>query len=206
MRYGMVIDTKKCIGCFACAVACKSHNNLPNKVWWNRIECVGGEFYDTPSGTYEDGNLSMHYVPITCQHCDKALCVEVCPTGASYKDPDTGIVGIDSEICIGCGTCLTGCPYDVRTLYVEELEYTVDFPVGDWDAPEHVPNTMSKCTFCANRLGRDEVPMCMDICLARARYWGDWDDPKSDVNKYLAGKEYTKLLEEAGSSPNTCYI
>jgi molybdopterin-containing oxidoreductase family iron-sulfur binding subunit len=202
----MVIDTKKCIGCFACAVACKSHNNLPNNVWWNRIECVGGDFYDTPSGTYEEGNLAMHYTPITCQHCEKPLCVSVCPTGASYKDPDTGIVGIDYDTCIGCGTCLTGCPYGVRTLYEEALEYYVDFPVGDWDAPEHKPNTVGKCTYCANRIGRDEVPMCMDICPARARYWGDWDDPESAVNKYVAGKEYTLLLEDEGTEPNTRYI
>lgn len=206
MRYGMVIDVKSCIGCFACAVCCKAHNNLPNEVWWNRIVCENGNFHDVPSGSFETGDLKMSFTPVTCQHCDKPLCVAACPTGASFIDDETGIVGIDNEVCIGCGTCLSACPYDVRRLYKEELEYYVDFPVGDADAPVHVPNTMSKCTFCANRIARGEVPSCMDLCPARARYFGDLDDPTSDASKYLEGREYFQLLTEAGSEPRTYYV
>ena len=204
MRYGMVIDTNRCIGCQACTVACKSKNNLPDTMWWSRVDCVGGDFYDTPRGTFESG-LSMHYVPVTCQHCSMPACMGVCPTGAIIKRDD-GIVEQDSEACIGCDLCTAACPYSVRTLNSEEPEFFVDFPLGDWDAPEHVPNTVEKCSFCANRIERGEKPACMLLCPGRARFWGDLDDPTSEASVYLAGKQASFLLEDKGTKPNCYYI
>ncbi|MDR2715193.1 MAG: 4Fe-4S dicluster domain-containing protein [Coriobacteriaceae bacterium] len=201
----MVVDTKRCIGCFACTVACKSKNNLPNDMLWNRVETVGGDFMDTPSGTFATG-LSLSYLPVACQHCDNPFCVEVCPTGASYKDEQTGRVLIDHEVCIGCKTCMVACPYEVRQYNENEPEYYLDFPLGDFDAPAHVANTVEKCTFCANRVDRGEKPSCMMLCPARARFWGDLDDPASDVSRLIEGKETYRLLEEKGSEPNCYYI
>ena len=98
-RYGMVIDTKKCIGCHVCAMACKTENNLPNDVWWNRIFTDnGGEMgFDMVGGSYPD-NLQFGYIPVACQHCENPACVKVCPVGATYKDPETGVVRQDYDI------------------------------------------------------------------------------------------------------------
>ena len=205
MRLAMAIDTTKCIGCHACSVACKSNNNLPQDIWWNRVDTDGGESPDTARGTYPS-DLHWRYLPINCQHCSKPLCVAVCPTGASQQDNDTGIVSIDNEACIGCGACLEACPYDVRTLVGKSPGYAVDFPLGEWDAPKHIPDTMTKCTFCKNRLDRESIPACMELCLGRARYWGDLEDPTSEINQYLEGKNYEFLHEDSGSEPNVFYI
>ena len=204
MKFGMAIDVTRCIGCHTCSVACKMSNNLPEEVWWNNVRTEGGDAPDTASGSYP-GELSMNYWPVNCQHCANPACVDVCPTGASMKRED-GIVTVDADTCIGCGSCIAACPYSVRTLYEQEPTFSMDFAVGDWDAPAHKQGTVGKCTGCANRVDRGEAPACMDLCPARARFWGDLDDPNSDVSKFLAGKQAVRLLEDAGTEPNVYYV
>lgn len=204
MRYGMAIDLTLCFGCTECAVACKSNNNLPNGVWWNRVHTEGGAHDDTAKGTYPD--LSMRHFPVSCQHCANPACEAVCPTGATSRNPETGIVSVDAEECIGCGSCIEACPYQVRVLNVGEPAYAVDFMLGDYDAPKHMANTVEKCTFCANRLDRGEMPACMELCPGRARYWGDLDDPESDVRRAMEGRETMRLLEDAGTEPSVYYL
>lgn len=203
MRYGMAIDTKLCFGCTACAVACKSNNNLPDGVWWNRVETDGGAYMDTARGTYP--NLEMSHYPIGCQHCANPACVAVCPTGASYQRED-GIVAVDAEKCIGCESCIQACPFDVRTLNAATPSFAVDFALGDYDAPQHVGNTVEKCTFCANRIDRGEMPACMELCPGRARHWGDLDDPDSDVSRAIAGRKTMRLQEDKGTEPSVYYL
>lgn len=103
----MLVDTKRCIACNSCAVACKVENNLPKDVWWNRVMTVGGPHLDAPSGTYP--NLEMYNVTVACQHCENPACVKVCPVGATYKDPETGVVRQDYDKCIGCRMCCITC-------------------------------------------------------------------------------------------------
>ena len=91
-------------------------------------------------------------------------------------------------------------------LIEEEPAYVVDFSLGDWDAPKHVANTVEKCTFCTHRLDRGDKPACMELCPGRARYWGDLDDPNSEINAFLEGKDYERLLEDAGTEPNVFYV
>lgn len=203
-RYGMLIDTTKCIGCKACLTACKSKNNLSNDVWWSRIDQIGGSTYDCPSGTKEEG-LVLEFMPITCQHCAKPLCVAACSTGASYQRED-GIVLVDHETCIGCGSCIPACPYDVRVLIEDEPEYFLDFAIGEWDAPEHKAGVTEKCTFCNNRIDRGVKPACMWCCPGRARFWGDLDDPQSEISQYMLDKEVYQYLEENGTDPQCFYI
>lgn len=203
-RYAMAIDLSNCIACHACSVACKSNNNLPNEVWYNNVVTDGGDYMDTARGTYPNDLHRIHY-PINCQHCSNPICVGVCPTGASYQRED-GIVLVNAEECIGCNACSDACPYDVRTMITDEPEYAVDFPLGDWDAPKHISGTVEKCSFCANRLDRGAIPACMENCPGRARYWGDIDDPESDISEFLEGREYDFLLEEEGTKPNIYYV
>lgn len=203
-HYGMAIDLARCIGCHTCATACKMANNLPKNVHFNRVRTVGGDSVDTAAGEY--GANTMSFLPVQCQHCENPACLDVCPTGATTKDEETGIVSVDSELCIGCESCIKACPYEgVRTL-IKSPEYYLEVMVGEYDAPPHKGGTVEKCTFCKNLIDRDEVPACMQLCPGRARYWGDLDDPESAVSKAIEGRETMFLQEEAGTKPSVYYL
>lgn len=200
-RYGMAVDTTRCSACNACSMTCKVENNLPDGVWWNEGKTEGGEVRYTPAGEYPN-NLSMTYYTLACQHCSNPACVSVCSVDATYRDPDTGIVMQDNELCIGCKLCVEACPYQVRTYYDDEPTWALDFPVGDAEAPIHEKKSVTKCTFCVHRVNRDENPACVDICPAQARIFGDLDDPDSEVSQKLATREYKQLMEDQGTGPN----
>lgn len=200
----MAIDLNRCFGCQTCAIACKVANNLPKNLLYNRVLTVGGASMDCAAGQYP--NCELGYLPMQCQHCENPACVDVCPTGASQRRED-GIVWIDGEMCIGCKSCMTACPYEgVRTYADGEPEYYLDMAVGEFDAPVHKDGIVEKCTFCYNLVDRGEVPACMQLCPGRARFWGDLDDPESEVSKYLASHEGHLLQEEDGTAPKIYYI
>lgn len=204
MQYGMVIDLSRCIGCHTCSVACKQANNLPNDIWWNRVLTVGGDAMDTAAGTYPNNDLQ--YITINCQHCENPACAKACPVGATYKRTEDGVVMQDYDKCIGCRMCMVACPYNARSFNWKKPDYYVEHAVGEFDAPVHQYNVVEKCTFCANRVARGEPPACMVLCPGRARYWGDLDDPDSDVSKALQGRQYVRLLEDKGTGPNVYYL
>ena len=104
MLYGMVIDLNKCMGCQTCATSCKLANNLPVGTWWNKVYTEGLTTADCAAGTYP--NCTLQHWPVACQHCAKPECVAVCPTGATSKDEETGIVTVDNSICLGCKSCI----------------------------------------------------------------------------------------------------
>jgi molybdopterin-containing oxidoreductase family iron-sulfur binding subunit len=144
----------------------------------------------------------MTYYTLACQHCSNPACVPVCPVEATYRRTEDGIVIQDNELCIGCKLCVEACPYQARTFYDEEPQWLLDFPVGDIDAPVHEKNFVTKCTFCVHRIDRGDRPACIDICPAQARFFGDMDDPDSDISKLLESREYTQLMTEMGTGPN----
>ncbi len=204
-RYGFVIDSKSCISCHSCAVACKVENNLPDTIWWNRILTDGGPNMDTPAGTYP--NLIIRNIPMACQHCDNPACVKVCPVGATYKDPETGVVRQDYDKCIGCRMCMSACPYTgVRSFNWEEPQYAIGQPMGSLDIPQHQKQVVEKCTMCWHRLAQGEKPACIDPCPARIRFWGDFDDPSSEVSQLIREREYQHLLPEQGTKPSVYYL
>ena len=203
-RLGMVIDTKKCIACNSCAVACKIENNLPNGIWWNRVMSVGGPNLDSPSGEYP--HLKMDNITLACQHCENPACVKVCPVGATYKDPDTGVVRQDYDKCIGCRMCMAAGPYNARVFNWEEPVRDPDFNYGDKDVPVRTKGVMEKCTMCKERTDRGDEPMCVVCCPTKARTFGDLDDPNSEVSRMIREKHAYVLLEEQGTRPQVHYF
>lgn len=204
-HYGFAIDTARCIGCHTCAVACRIENNIPRFTWWNRVVMTDGDELDTAEGEYP--NTKMGFMTIACQHCENPACVKVCPVGATYKDPETGVVHQDYDKCIGCRMCMAACPYTgVRSFNWDEPSYTVGFPTGDPRAKNHQKHVVEKCVMCSHRLARGEEPACVEMCPARARTWGDLDDSESEVSKAIASREYKQLLPEEGTRPSVYYL
>jgi len=206
-RYGMAVDVRRCIGCNACTISCKSANNVPEGNLWTRCIVEGSDEIEPDVPLGEMPNPHMRWVTVGCQHCSKPACVEACPTGATWKDEETGIVRQDYDKCIGCQMCVAACPYEgVRSYNEGDPKYAMAFATGDADTPAHQANVVEKCTFCHQRVERGEVPACMDLCPARARFWGDLDDPESEISKLVASREYMQLLPEMGTEPNVFFL
>ncbi len=202
-RYAMVVDLARCVGCQTCAIQCKLENNVPLGLAWNRVLTMGGQQIDTPNGTYP--NLEMYHLPLACQHCDDPACVKVCPVGATYQRPD-GIVLVNWDQCIGCRYCITACPYGARVFNWGNPQHVPDFQVGSSAVPERVRGVVEKCTFCVHRVDKGLDPACVVSCPARARFFGDINDPESQVSKLVRERGGYQLLPEMGTDPRVYYL
>jgi Fe-S-cluster-containing dehydrogenase component len=201
-RLGLVIDLDTCVGCQACVVHCKEWNTssgasalsdtdpygeAPSGAWLNRVH--GFELDDSASG----GCGSTVHFPRSCLHCENAACVTVCPTGASYKRAEDGIVLVDESKCIGCGLCAWACPYGAREM-------------------DRVARVMKKCTLCVDRIYNENLPVeerepaCVRTCPARARHFGDLGDPESDVSLLVAERGGVALMPELDYRPTNRYL
>ncbi|MCL4529133.1 MAG: 4Fe-4S dicluster domain-containing protein [Chloroflexi bacterium] len=202
-HYVMVIDLQACTGCNTCSVACKQENNLPENVWWTEVLTLGSDGNDMPAGVYPE--LTMDYLPMGCQHCANAPCVEVCPSTATYR-LETGVVVQDPSLCIGCRYCMMVCPFTgVRVFSEDQQPYATSFPTGS-NPMIHRPKTVEKCTFCAHRLERGLEPACVETCPMRARTFGDISDPTSEVSELLRTRSHFQLLIEKGTEPSVYYL
>lgn len=223
--YAMVIDLQRCTGCGACAIVCKNENNVPEGICWARyVSETKGKF----------PHVRFEFMPTLCNHCAKAPCVKVCPTGAMHK----GIGGItmhNPDICIGCRYCIAACPYGVPyfnlrkphqfwrntepliancTPSPQEVAQTVGSDVIPYYNPARAETyagirpkgVVEKCTFCDHRIVKGEMPYCVDACPARARIFGDLDDPNSEVSRLLNKFKPFRLKEELGTEPRVFYI
>ncbi|MFN3805014.1 MAG: 4Fe-4S dicluster domain-containing protein [Pyrobaculum sp.] len=179
-RLAHLWDQSRCVLCGACIASCNAANyrssTRENETWgWMRS--------NIKRFTIETGPRPMLFL-IQCQHCDKAPCVTVCPTGASYRDPTDGLVKINPNLCIGCKYCMVACPYEARWL----------------DDETGLPR---KCMAgeCLSRVKAGLQPVCVEVCPAGARAFGDIDDPNSEISKRLARSRYIRLLEDKGTEP-----
>lgn len=176
-NYGFVIDNRKCIGCHACSVACKSENEVPlgvSRTWVKYVE----------TGVYP--HARRHFQVTRCNHCANPPCARICPTEAMYQRAD-GIVEFDPSVCIGCKACMQACPYDA--IYID---------------PES--NTAAKCHYCAHRTDIGLEPACVVVCPEHAIIAGDINDPHSEISQLLATQDVTVRKPEQGTAPKLFYI
>ncbi len=177
MKYGFVIDNRKCIGCHACTVACKAEHDVPlgvNRTWVKYVE--KGAFPDT----------RRFFSVMRCNHCEDAPCETICPVSAIYTRSD-GIVDFDSERCIGCKACIQGCPYDA--IYID--------PRSD---------TAAKCNYCAHRVEVNLQPPCVVVCPVQAIVAGDLDDADSEIARLTRLLPIQVRKPEKGTVPKVFYI
>jgi len=177
MKYGFIIDNRKCIGCHACTTACKSEHDVAvgvNRTYVKQVE--KGEF----------PNTRRIFSVMRCNHCTDAPCVEICPVEALYTRDD-GIVDFDNNRCIGCKSCMQACPYDA--LYID---------------PDN--NTAAKCNYCAHRVDVGRAPACVDVCPEHAIIAGDMDNPNTEISLLLAREQVIVRKPEKGTKPNLFYI
>ncbi len=172
VRWGMLIDTTKCAeGCDACVRACDEEFGLSTS---DRPEIDAHYIRKLDIRDKQTGRT--YSLPMLCQHCEHPPCVDVCPTGASFKRAD-GMVLVDKHTCIGCRYCMMACPYKARSFIHEELK----------DQVPHAPRgkgTVESCTFCAHRVDRDGTPACVEACAAeghRAMVFGDLNQANSEI-------------------------
>lgn len=185
VQNGMVIDTTRCMGCQTCVVSCKVSNATPAGLYWGRVRSKDGDVVYQATGTFPNAKLAFR--PELCNHCTSPACVATCPTGAMHKREEDGAVVVDTEACIGCGTCVKSCPYEIPQLDEEASK-------------------SSKCTLCYERTAVGELPWCVLSCPGKARIFGDLNDPNSEVSKYLAEKKAVPLHEEFGTEPSVYYV
>lgn len=199
MRYGMVIDLKRCIGCYACVIACKEEHGTPPGIFYTRV-------YDEESGTFP--RVSKRFIPVLCNHCQTAPCEQVCPTGATYRTPE-GAVLVDSQQCIGCRYCFVACPYHNRFFLrngVLKGYYGQPTPYEAAKYRHFVEGTVVKCTFCIHRVRNGRQPACVETCLAGARVFGDLDDPESEVSRLIRERNGYQPQAELGTDPSVYYL
>jgi len=199
-KLGLVIDLDTCVGCHACVISCKGWNTENYGAPLSDMDPYGAE----PEGTFlnrvhsyevtpEKGAPVTVHFPKSCLHCEDAPCVTVCPTGASYKRAEDGIVLVNEDACIGCGLCAWACPYGAREL-------------------DALAGVMKKCTLCVDRIYNenlpevDRQPACVRTCPAGARHFGDLGDPDSAVSQLVTARGGMDLMPELGTRPVNKYL
>jgi tetrathionate reductase subunit B len=196
VRWGMLIDLNRCdSGCNECVSACAKENGLvghgrpeTDAQWIRKVD------------VRDPGTGHSQSLPMMCQHCADPPCVDVCPTGASFKRAD-GIVLVDKHTCIGCRYCMSACPYKARSFVHEVLE----------DQKPHAPRgkgTVESCTMCVHRIDDDRQPACVEACSdtgGGAMLFGDLNDPDSEISKRVARYESQQIRADLGLDPGVRY-
>jgi Fe-S-cluster-containing dehydrogenase component len=216
--FGYGLDISRCIGCRRCVHACVEENNQsrdPEMQWIRVLEFErervtrginledGDPYYDREMAPAE-GKV---YIPISCQQCEDSPCTNVCPTGATWTEPD-GIVVIDYDWCIGCRYCMASCPYGARHFNWAEPELPADEVNPNMHLLGNRPRAkgvVEKCSFCIQRVRDGRYPACLEACPVGARKFGNLLDPDSEIQYILRNKRVFRLKEDLNTQPNFWY-
>ena len=216
VMFAYALDISRCIGCRRCVYACVDENNQSRdpQVHWIKVlqmdkdrgvDFTHADPYYQPKEVPEDGHF---YVPVACQQCRNAPCTKVCPTGATWTDPD-GIVVVDYDWCIGCRYCMAACPYGARHFNWGEPS----IPAGELNPKTHVlgnrprpKGVVEKCTFCIQRTRNGRYPACVEVCPVGARKFGNLLDPESEVRYIIEHKRVLVLKEDLNTVPKFFYF
>ena len=201
-QWALVIDMRRCDGCGKCTEGCQQAHHLPASFEWIKVEKKVSK-----SG-------QEYFMPMPCMHCENAPCVRVCPTGASFKDPE-GLTLIDQNICIGCRICMAACPYGRR--YFNDRVENVSNPFGQKPTPQYpVPQqkgTVGKCELCIHAVGEGKLPACVEWCQMDAIYVGDLiSDVATNghetvrLSQFLKDNNAFRYKEELNTGPRVYYI
>jgi len=211
-HWGMVVDIRKCRedqGCAKCIEACNAAHNVPafddaaHEVKWIWKEPLAAVFPEQQTG-YEQNALKDVPVPVLCNHCDNPPCVRVCPTDATWKRPEDGIVMMDWHRCIGCRYCMAACPYGSRSFnWVDPRTHLTHL---NPDYPTRTKGVVEKCTFCPERLAKGQPPACVEACPDQAMVFGDLSDPRCEARRLLASRFAVGRRTELGTGPNVYYL
>jgi Fe-S-cluster-containing dehydrogenase component len=208
-RWAMGIDTKKCPpGCHDCIDACHREHNVPDfgnpkdevKWIWNE------PFQDVFPGqdhAYTDEKRREKPVLVLCNHCDNPPCVRVCPTQATFRRKEDGIVMMDYHRCIGCRFCMAGCPYGARSMNFRDPRPFIKKINPQF--PTRTKGVVEKCNFCEERLARGLMPACVEACKEKALVFGDLENPASDIRKFLQARLTLRRKPELGTKPQVYY-
>lgn len=216
VEFAYALDISRCIGCRRCVYACVEENNESRRpqIQWIRVlqmdKDKGVDFRDAnpyyqPSAVPQEGHF---YVPVSCQQCRNAPCTKVCPTGATWVEPD-GIVVIDYDWCIGCRYCMAACPYGARHFnWAEPALARNDLNprthvLGNRPRPKGV---VEKCTFCIQRTRAGRYPACVEVCPVGARKFGNLLDPASEVRYIIEHKRVLVLKQDLNTVPRFFYF
>jgi [DsrC]-trisulfide reductase subunit O len=211
-RLAMVVDLKKCHeqeGCEDCVHACNKIHNIPDfgnrkdEIKWIWKDSFHAAFHDTEH-KFLDEKIKHGPALVLCNHCDNPPCVRVCPTQATWKRDQDGIVMMDWHRCIGCRYCVVACPYGSRSFNWRDPRPHIDDI--DPDYPTRTRGVVEKCTFCEELLVKGEEPACVTACKYGALAFGDLEDPNSEIRELLSSRFSIRRKPGLGTEPEVYYL
>ena len=213
--FAYALDISRCIGCRRCVDACVQENNQSRRpqIEWIRVLRFkkGTMNFEKSEHYYEAGMVAKegyYTVPIQCQQCENPPCVKVCPTKATWKEPD-GIVVVDYNWCIGCRYCMAACPYWARRFNFAEPEIPTDELNPNLHYLGNRPRgrgVVEKCTFCVQRTRKGRYPACVEVCPVGARKFGNILDPESEISQVFEYHRVFRLKEDLNTQPKFYYF
>lgn len=209
-RWAMVVNPQRCPqGCKDCIEACHREHNVPEfgnpkdeiKWIWNE---PFKDVFPAQEHPYMEEKLKKRPIIVLCNHCDNPPCVRVCPTKATFKREEDGVVMMDYHRCIGCRFCIAGCPYGARSMnYRDPRPFIKKInPLF----PTRTKGVVEKCNFCEERLAQGLLPACVLACQEKALTFGDLENSQSEVRGLLRTHFTIRRRPELGTHPQVYYI